>query len=90
MFAEDGPLVLTEEPTCNDVAMAEERAAGRLKSLLKQWDTSRPGASLLSLTLRAEHAEFHYCSRVSKKLVSVSSILFTLQRYHTTPADLLP
>ncbi|CAL8466388.1 g5924 [Coccomyxa elongata] len=46
-MAEDGPLVLTEEPTCDDVAKAEERAAGRLKSLLKQWDTSRPGQSLV-------------------------------------------
>ncbi len=45
--ADDVPLVLTDEPSCADVRMSEERVAARLRSMLSQWHKSGSGAPQL-------------------------------------------
>lgn len=42
--AEDSPLVVSEEPSCEVAACAEQCAASQLRSLLVQWHSSHPGA----------------------------------------------
>jgi hypothetical protein len=40
---DDVPLMLTDEPSCADVRMSEERLAARLRSMLSQWHKSGSG-----------------------------------------------